>query len=99
MDVGQIQFLLLGGLRITMKFENAKVVTAVAVALRSKTLPGAQDREHLAHFEFSLFEEFHGCGTCFYDAIERSYEMNPRRKSRLVHPHVLQFQEERARIG
>ena len=54
-----------------MKIERATlIVHAAAVALRPEALPGPQDREQLAHFEFSLFEQFHGCGTAFRDRIE-----------------------------
>ena len=76
LDVGQIQLLLLGGLCVTMKIERATIVHASAVAFRSEALPGAQDREELAHFEFSLFEYLHGCGTAFDNTVKLGDEMH-----------------------
>ena len=99
MDVGQIQLLLLGGLCVTMKIERATIVHASAVAFRSEALPGAQDREELAHFEFSLFEQFHGGGAALDDGIELGNKVHSRGQGSLVRPHVLKFQEERARVG
>ena len=78
MDVGQIQFLLRRSLRIPLKIKCATIVHAAAVALRSEALPGAQDREQLAHFEFPFsLENFNSCGTAFHNAVKLHDEMNP----------------------
>ena len=74
-----------------MKVKCATIVHAGAVALRSEALPGAQDREQLAHFEFSLLEQFHGCGTALDDGVELGNQMHPCGQIRGLYTHVLEF--------
>jgi hypothetical protein len=49
MHVREVQLLLAWRLRVALKIESATIVHAAAVAFRSKALPGADDREQLAH--------------------------------------------------